>query len=57
VTFSHQVIVVGSGFDESINLWIDGAEQEQVSWTETEAVFKVTNMNGVSSSDIFVYTS
>jgi len=57
VTFSHQVIVAGSGFDDTINLWIDGLEQELVSFTETEAIFKVTNMNGVSSDNVQVYTS
>jgi len=56
-SFSHQVLVSGSGIDSTINLWIDGIEQELVSQTSTEAIFKVINLNGVSSDDVQVYTS
>lgn len=57
VTLTHQVILAGTGFDDTIQVVIDGYEQTLVSQDGYEAIFTLTNLNGVESSDIHIYTS
>lgn len=56
-SLSTQVLVDGFGFDDTVSLWIDGYEQELVSYTSTLATFKVTNVDYTSTDNIQVYTS
>lgn len=55
--FKHQVVVSGTGFDDTTQLFIDGFEQTLVSQDSVSATFDLVNMNGAASTDIQVFTS
>lgn len=57
VTLTHQIILAGTGFDETIEVVIDGYVQTLVSQDAYEAIFTLTNLSGVDSSDVHIYTS
>lgn len=49
-------MVSGSGFDDTIQLYIDGHEQILVQQESGSATFDLINLNGVVSTDIQVFT-
>jgi hypothetical protein len=51
------VTVTGTGFDSSIELYVDGYLQQLNTYTATSAVFDVVKINDVVTSNIKVYTS
>jgi len=51
------VTVTGTGFDSSIELYVDGYLQQLNTYTTTSAVFDVVKINDVVTSNIKVYTS
>jgi hypothetical protein len=57
VDFSHKVTVAGNNIDSTIELLIDGFSQELLSHTSTEAVFKLTNLNSVSTTAVTIYSA
>jgi hypothetical protein len=50
-----KAVVSGTGFSEPAELWIDGESMTFDSLTETEAIFTVTYIEGIESSDVQVY--
>lgn len=57
IDFNHKVVVSGSGFDDSIQLLIDGFEQVLDSQDGASATFSLTNLDNTSSEDVTVFTS
>jgi len=55
--FRHRVVVTGTGFDSTIDLWVDGFQQTLESQDGTTAYFILSAINGVSTTDVKVYTS
>jgi hypothetical protein len=55
--FKHQVVLSGTGFDDTTQLFIDGFEQTLVSQDSVSATFDLVNLNGAASTDIQVFTS
>lgn len=55
--FKHQVVVTGTGFDDTIQLFVDGHEQTLVSQSPTEATFDLVNIDGAVSTNIQVFNS
>lgn len=56
-SFTHKVTVTGTGFDSSIQLYIDGIEQTQDSSSSTGGVFTITDMDTTDSQNIQVFTA
>ena len=56
-TFSHKVIVSGTGFDDSTQLFIDEVEQVLDYADGTNAVFFLNGIKEVSSTDIQIFTA
>lgn len=54
---AYQVIVTGTGLDASIELVIDDITQSLVSFSSTSATFNVVGLNGVTTSNVKVFTS
>lgn len=57
VDFTHKVVVSGSNFDDTTQLYIDGFEQTFDSQDGASATFTLTNLDNTLSEDIQVYTS
>jgi hypothetical protein len=56
-TLTHQVIVEGAGIDETVTLFVDGYEQDLLSWTATQAIFTVVDLDFASTDNVNVYTT
>jgi hypothetical protein len=50
-----KAVISGTGFTEPAELWIDGEEMTFDSLTDTEAIFTITYIEGISSSNVQVY--
>lgn len=57
VDFQHQVTITGTNIDDTIELLIDGFSQEFISQSETEAIFKITELNGVETTAVTIYSA
>jgi hypothetical protein len=44
-TMTNHVTVDGSDLDETVTLFVDGYEQELVSWTATKAIFTIVDLD------------
>jgi len=56
-TFSHKLTVTGTGIDETLYIVIDGYTQIMDSQNDNEAIFSLSNLSGVSTTDIQFFTS
>jgi len=55
VNFRHRVVLTGTGFDGTLDLWVDGFQQALESQDGTTAYFTLSEMNGVATTDVKIY--
>lgn len=56
-TFTYKVVVSGSGFDDTTQLFVDGYEQVFDSQDYSSATFTLVDMDAAASTNIQVFTS
>jgi len=50
--FRHRVVITGTGFDDTLDLWVDGFQQALESQDGTTAYFTLTEMNAAATTDL-----
>jgi hypothetical protein len=57
VDFSHKIKVTGNNIDETLEVIIDGFSQTIESLSSSEAIFALSALNGVSTTDVTIYSA